>query len=247
MIQIQPIFNIKEDYEALAESQGLFYEALELSFDGVSPEKRAWYENCGRVKSFHGAFIDVNPGSSDGEIRTLSERKYRQSCDQALRCGAENVVFHSTCATFLRGGYLDMWAGRCADFFEQLSDEYRDLHIFIENSFDIDPTPIKELMNRISSKNVGVCLDIGHINYSGTPEKQWFDVLGERTGYLHLSDNMGIFDDHLPIGKGIVDWREIKKRIACLPLSSATPATLEVGGMDNIKESLVYMRELGIM
>lgn len=243
MLQIQPMYNKYSDYEALAESQGLLFEALELSFDNVSEEKSEWYRTCGKVSSLHGAFIDVNPGSGDGAIRELSERRYDESCRKAIECGAKNVVFHSTCFPFLRGAYLEAWADKCAGFYNRLAEKYSGLDLFVENSADIDPDPIFEMMKRINAKNVKVCLDLGHINYSSAPVEKWFEKLGEKTGYLHLSDNMGIYDDHLPLGCGTVDWK--KDFALCSFLPENIPVTLEVGGIDGIKSSLDFLSSNG--
>jgi len=52
-----------------------------------------------------------------------------------------------------------------------------------------------------------VCLDTGHINaFSRLPVKRWWEVLGERVIALHLHDNDGLSDDHLPPGNGIFDF-----------------------------------------
>lgn len=244
MLLIQPLFNNKTEYEALCEKHGLGYEVLELSFENAADGALAWYENCGRVKSLHGAFIDVNPGSSDSAFRALSEKRYIESCGTALECGAENVVFHSTCFPFLRGAYLESWAARCADFYMRLAGMYPSLSIFIENSFDIDPQPIKALTDRISAKNIGVCLDIGHINYSRASLDEWFSALGDKVGYLHLSDNLGVYDDHLTLGSGTVDWEKAGRLFAYLP--KETPVTLEVGDTDSIEKSVDFLKCSGI-
>ncbi len=241
MLQIQPFFSDRIDFEVLAKKRGLFFEALELSFDNVSDEKYNWYKNCGYTKSFHGAFMDVNPGSGDSELREYSKKKYEESCIKALDCGAENVVYHSTCFPFLRGGYLEGWVDKCAEFYCYLAEKYSNLNIFIENSIDINPEPIKRLIDVVKYKNVGICLDIGHINYSSASQEEWFDALGDRTGYIHLSDNKGIYDDHLSIGDGTVDWEKTRSLIKYLPKN--TPVTLEVGNIKNVEKSLNYLIE----
>lgn len=240
MIQIQPVFKNKSVFEALAQSRGLFFEVLELSMFNATDKMYDWYKNCGMSKSIHGAFMDVNPGSGDPLIRELSERRYEESCQTALKCGAENVVFHSTCFPFLRGAYLESWTDKCVAFYTKLAEKYSNLNIFIENSPDVDPVPMNEIMKRIDAPNVKVCLDIGHINYSDTSVEKWFDVLGDKTEYLHLSDNMGKFDDHLPLGSGTVDWEKVSRLASFLP--ETTPVTLEIGSIESIESSLDFLK-----
>ena len=244
--QIQPGFALRDEWAAAAEEEGLFYEILELSMPAFPrkdvEECRKWYRESGRVRSVHGAFIDVNPASIDESICEVSRRRCIESCLLALELGAENVVFHSSCASFLRGAYLDRWAGLCAAFYEELAERFS-LRIWIENSQDVDAVPLRELMRRISHPGVGVCLDLGHVNYSRMPAEEWFEYLGSRIGYLHLSDNGGMFDDHLPIGKGSVDWG--RADALWRSLDREVPVTLEVGGPENVRQSIEYLKEFG--
>lgn len=243
MLQIQPLFKNITEYEKLCGKYSADFEVLELSVGSAVCGAEDYYKNCGRVKSLHGAFIDVNPGSSDAAFRELSEKRYIESCDLAMRLGAENVVFHSTCFPFLRGAYIENWAALCADFYTRLAEQYPALSLLIENSFDVDPTPIKMLTDKISAGNVGVCLDIGHINYSRASLDEWFSALGDKVGYLHLSDNLGVYDDHLTLGSGTVDWAKASRLTNYLP--AETPVTLEVGGIESIESSVEFLKANG--
>lgn len=233
MFQIQPQYAQTEEWEEIAQREELFYEPVEFFMPQVLMDPllmdtvQEWYRNSGRVRSLHGAFVDVNPASGDPAFRQLSRERCHESCLLAKELGASHVVLHSSCFPFLRGAYLEHWASVCAEFYTELSQQY-DLMICVENSQDIDPTPLCDLMKRVTDERVGVCLDIGHANYSGTPIEEWFDRLGGQISYLHLSDNMGKFDDHLPLGMGTIDW----KRIDSLwrGLKRRMPITLEVGG-----------------
>ena len=245
-MQIQPQYSARADWIGLAEREALTFEALE-PFTPPYIGNEAWFDNCckwcqasGRVTSVHGAFIDVNVASGDPSFRSVSRRRCRESCALAVRLDARNVVFHSSCFPFLRGGYLESWADTCADFYMALAEQYQ-THIFIENSPDLDPEPIRELMRRIPDQRIGVCLDFGHANYSRVPIRGWFDALGDRIGYLHLSDNNGAFDDHLPLGEGSIDWEEADK--LWRELGKEVPLTLEVGGLDGVERSLRYLKE----
>ena len=249
MIRIQPQLAERERWERLAQREALAYEALEFSAPPMLgcagdafEECRNWYRNSGRTRALHGAFIDVNPASGDPAFRELSRRRCRESCALAAALGAEQVVFHSSAFPFLRGGYLENWADLCAAFYMELVEEYSGLTLCIENSQDLDPEPLKALMKR-ARNGVGVCLDIGHAHYSGTPLETWFDVLGPSIACLHLSDNMGRFDDHLPLGDGGIDWALADRLYQ--GLGKELPMTLEVGGLQGVEKSLAFLRRNG--
>ena len=68
--------------------------------------------------------------------------------------------------------------------------------------------------------------------------------MGEYIEYLHLSDNKGEFDDHLPLGEGVVDWKLADALYR--KLGRNLPMTLEVGGIEGVKKSLRYMENNGL-
>lgn len=246
LIQVQPRFDFREDWEVLVEKEDLYYEALDFSTQpaliesGLFEEYRDWYASNGRTRSVHGCFIDVNPASGDPAFRDLSRKRCEESCRTAVVLGAENVVFHSSCFPFLRGVYLDVWVKRCADFYQEMAEKYN-VNIFIENSQDIDAGPIKALMKAISDRRIGVCLDIGHANYSNIPVKQWFEELGEWISYLHLSDNKGMYDDHILLGEGTLNWDEADS--LWQGLDRDTVITIEVNGTKAATAAVAFLRE----
>jgi sugar phosphate isomerase/epimerase len=248
VLQVQPRYEFREEWDILASSEGLTYEALDFSMppalieSGLFEEYLDWYSSCGRTTSVHGFFMDVNPACSDPGIRELSKERCRKSCETAVACGAKNVVFHSSCFPFLRGIYLDVWTSRCTDFYLELAETY-DLNIYIENSPDVDPGPIKALMKRVNDKRIGVCLDLGHAHYSRVPVREWFAELGEWIGYLHLSDNMGSYDDHLLLGEGSIDWEEADR--LWRELDRDTVITLEVGGFVASGYAVKFLKKNG--
>lgn len=240
MLQIQPSYKNGDDYIAFAKANNLTFEALEPSFFIDNADMDRWYDTCGLISSVHGAFIDVNPASSDPLFRELSVKRCNQSCEMAVRYGAKNVVFHSSCFPFLRGAYLDNRVKICAEFYPELAEKYN-LNIFIENSPDTDPVPIKSLMDAVKGTNVFTCLDIGHSFYSRENLKIWIDELYPNIRYIHLSDNLGLYDDHLELGKGVIDWTEAGELLKGV-IDENTPITLEVGGIENVKNSIAYLK-----
>ena len=249
ILQIQPQAKKGEKWLQLAESCQLQFECMELSTptflnnEEQVEKAKEWYKKSDRVTSVHGCFMDVNPGSGDEKFCSLSIERCRESCELAKTINARFVVFHSSAFPFLRGPYLDVWSERCAQFFAELAAEY-DLKFCIENSFDLDPTPLRMLMERLDHPKIRVCLDIGHANYSHASLTQWFEELGEYIEYLHISDNRGQFDDHLPVGDGSVDWKLADALYR--KLGKNLPMTLEVGGIEGVKKSLQYMEQNGL-
>lgn len=247
-LQIQPQFGSRDEWQAFALEHDLYYEPLEFFLGAAihDPEcfalYKQWYAESGRVRSLHGAFIDLNPASGDPAFKQLSRQRSHESCALARDLGASHVVLHGSCFPFLRGPFLDNHVAQCADFYAEIAGEYG-LTICIENALDLDPTPLRALMERSSGANVGVCLDIGHASYSRAPLEKWFDELHDHICYLHLSDNTGLFDDHLPLGDGCIDWA-LADRL-WRQLGREMPITLEVGGLDGVKKSMAYMREHG--
>ena len=249
MLLVQPICRLLPEFDALAAAERLGYELLEPFMPPYLNDEEARAALAGKfipggfARSVHGAFIDVNPASGDAEFRALSKQRILESCDAAGTYGLRHVVLHGSCFPFLRGGFLTAWADACAEFYFRILERYPGLTLCIENSFDLDPAPLRELMRRCSSERVRVCLDLGHVHYSLAPVGQWFDELGEYIGYLHLSDNCGSFDEHLPLGQGTVDWVENDRLARYL---GDVPVTLEVGDTDGIRESLRFLSEKGI-
>ncbi|HEY7475280.1 MAG TPA: sugar phosphate isomerase/epimerase [Vicinamibacterales bacterium] len=56
--------------------------------------------------------------------------------------------------------------------------------------------------------NVRVCLDTGHTALGGH-WRRFLEVAGSRLAHVHVHDNRGQWDDHLPPGDGIIDWKDV--------------------------------------
>lgn len=58
---------------------------------------------------------------------------------------------------------------------------------------------------------LGFCIDTGHANIV----RSLWGLLNRlpRVRYLHIHDNDGVVDSHLPVGEGSVDWRMVKESL----------------------------------
>ncbi|MGC8889977.1 MAG: sugar phosphate isomerase/epimerase family protein [bacterium] len=65
------------------------------------------------------------------------------------------------------------------------------------------------LMDHVKSDNFGAVLDTGHQNAQKEILPLSVEKLGNKIYYLHVSDNDGRINEHLPLGKGNIDWEGI--------------------------------------
>ena len=89
---------------------------------------------------------------------------------------------------------------------------------------------IRQLVADISYDKVGLCLDTGHLYYSGMNPESWLREFAERIDYVHFKDvNQAVFEQSLadnlpffdavakgvmcPIGTGILDYDAIRQAL----------------------------------
>ncbi len=103
-----------------------------------------------------------------------------------------------------------------------------------------------------NSKNLGICLDTGHLNLTEKDQVSFINRAGKHIKALHLADNEGQADQHLmPYGKGNVDFvsviREMKKLnyegLYNLEIPGERGAPLEILGykLDYVKKMMSYL------
>ncbi len=61
--------------------------------------------------------------------------------------------------------------------------------------------------------NVGACWDTGHANLSMKSQYDDLLKLGKRLKVLHIADNVGQTDEHMPAFFGYIDWQEIMRAL----------------------------------
>jgi sugar phosphate isomerase/epimerase len=159
--------------------------------------------------TLHGPFWDLHPGSSDQLVRQLTSLRIHQFLDLVDIFQPLQVVCHTGYDPRHHGGYRSSWLDRSADFWEPLVKRVEDRHsaILIENVWEYDPEFHAQLIHKMDSPSFGFCLDLGHQNaFSRTPVTEWVQMLGSHLREIHLHDNSGDHDSHLPVGWGKIDF-----------------------------------------
>ena len=68
-----------------------------------------------------------------------------------------------------------------------------------------DPDELCEIADALG---VGICWDFGHANICGLCQSDAIRYVGKRLKVLHVNDNTGTDDDHLPPFIGKINWRD---------------------------------------
>ena len=199
----------------------------------------------GLTCTVHGPFFDLNPGAIEPLVFEATVLRYRQTLAAAHRLGARTVVFHPGYEYWKYGGRDYYWLDASLQFWPGLIElaEQLNLQLAVENIYETHPGTLHDLLLRLDSPTLGHCFDIGHWRlFSDTSLENWFRALGDRVVHLHLHDNTGTGDDHLPIGEGDIDFAELFDLLG--ELDSIPTLTLEAHSLEDLERSLESCRPL---
>jgi sugar phosphate isomerase/epimerase len=101
------------------------------------------------------------------------------------------------------------------------------------------PDEMQEMLDAVGSHNVGFTFDVGHANTVGLVD-EFLDQLGERISHVHIHDNMGKKDEHLPLGEGTVNWKQVMEKFSNYKGIFVT----EMGSVEEGIKSLEFLRKL---
>ncbi len=180
-------------------------------------------------------------------LRRASRDEMRQSLELAVELGAEKIVAHPPAVGFM--GALAMDLARplvneaLAGFLEHA--ESIGVSICLENMFPryrigVEPEEFAPLL--AAHPDLRLTLDLGHafVEAKGDGRLMAFiRTLGHRIGHLHVSDNKGKRDEHLPVGRGAIPFGRVAG--ALQEYARIDTVTLEI--FTDRREDLVTSRD----
>jgi sugar phosphate isomerase/epimerase len=180
-------------------------------------------------------------------LRRASINEMRQSLAVAVELGASKAVLHPSMAVGMGPFVLDAVKGYAFDFLSEMVAAAQRLetticleNMFPRNRLGVEPDDFEAIFSAFPS--LKLTLDTGHANIDdrgGRRLKELVERFGSRIGHLHISDNRGQRDDHLPVGRGTVRFRRLVRQLKATGYDDT--ATLEVFGVSH--ETLVASRE----
>ncbi|MBE0502167.1 MAG: sugar phosphate isomerase/epimerase [Desulfuromonadales bacterium] len=201
------------------------------------------FREAGLFLTVHGPFLDLNPGALEPYVFEATAIRYRQALVAADRLGAKLLVFHPGYEYWKYGGRAKLWLDASLKFWPPivaLAEEFG-IRLAIENIFETEPGTLVQLLDQLDSPLVGHCFDVGHWRlFSDQTLDAWFTPLAKRIIHLHLHDNRGSGDDHLPIGEGDIDFKKLFRLLDSLP--NQPSITLEARSAEEADRSLQNLK-----
>jgi sugar phosphate isomerase/epimerase len=191
------------------------YTLDHLSLPDVEKTSRA-LQHKNITVTFHAPFMDLNPGAVDEKVREVTLFRFQQLMEMVPYFHPRAIVFHPGYDRWRYDGDEGLWLKNSLLTWKPMAGraEALSLKMALENVFDENPRVLKKLLDVIDSPFLGYCMDAGHGNlFSEVPLVEWVDALGSRLFEMHLHDNHRHADEHLPLGRGEIDFSALFSRL----------------------------------
>ncbi len=182
--------------------------------------------------SLHLPAGDLNPASTNIGIRQESLRQIKEAIDFGAEMGVSIAVMHpgelrdadfpkegqevkyesvrnSIAQALERAWKLNIDAVvECANYAKQKGMKLTIENLFIPQTLIKTPEQVRKFLSdvKLNHQNVYSTIDSGHAFRAGLEPAEFIKILGEKVVHLHLNDNNGSCDLHLPLGKGSIDF-----------------------------------------
>lgn len=222
----------------------IVHEGKQVLDDQNIRKMREVCETTGLAITIHLPFSDLNLGSLNQPIWDEVVRQLT-SCVSVASEFASLMVVHP--------GYLSPLGMQMPDLawqqnilgLQQLCDFAGDLgvRIAVENMprmefiLGKEPAEMAGMIELVDRNNLGMTLDVGHAHTNG--------LLSEFIGmkeivHVHIHDNKGRRDEHLPIGKGTIEWESVAGEL--FRRHRGCRFVIEARSVAEGRESLGYLR-----
>lgn len=211
---------------------------------GTLATLREALDSKGLTLTIHGPYMDMSPGGVDEGVRLLTVEQFSRLISKTIPLKPEVIVLHGGYDERYFDGDSALWLRQSVKTWTLLAKEAEEAGVIlaIENIFEERPDTLKELVCAIGSPNLRVCIDSGHLNlYSGVAMEEWFSTLGPYIAELHIHDNHGVRDDHLPVGDGEIDFPLFFRLVA--QYANGPVKTIEPHGEDVLWRGLSAVRK----
>jgi len=163
--------------------------------------------------TIHGPFMDLSPGGTDRKVKEVTLDRFSKTIELARFLRPKTIVFHPGYEKRQFDENVTRWLESSLETWKPLvaEAEKNDFVIAIENIYEETPDSLRRLLDGIQSRHFRFCFDTGHhhaFSMRKAPLSRWIETLGDYLWEVHLHDNHGEKDEHLPMGEGGFDFNQ---------------------------------------
>ncbi|MFW5733919.1 MAG: sugar phosphate isomerase/epimerase family protein, partial [Oceanidesulfovibrio sp.] len=194
----------------------------------------------------HLPFDDLHPASLDSRILVGTRQSLERALEFAYHLSPSHIVVHAGYDAKQHGGeQYEEFLGRSKETWLELLNQWQNHPpMFIENTYEQNPEPLRDLVTILHTKRVGICFDAGHWNSFALGAMRqdmdrWLRILGPYIGHLHLHDNDGTGDLHQGLGQGSIPWDQLGEGLHRVGIKPG--CTLEPHSREALHDSIAFM------
>jgi len=227
-----------------------YIEIIDDGFHALNKQRVSTLKSIGKSYdlkySVHTPFADINIASPSKPILKAVLKRLEKSIFYANALNVYVWVFHPGLKTGVSMFYPDMdWLQnlKTTRMLLKIASDYG-VKIAVENVPEPYPFLVKSVEDFMKfyeeiNEDVGLVLDIGHANINGQIER-FLTTFADKIVHIHAHDNNGKSDQHLGIGYGNIDW----KNIANLLKRISYDKVVIIESVEHIEESMHKLRQL---
>lgn len=198
-------------------------------------------------RSLHAPFFDLNPASDYPAIRELTLAVLKRSLELAPELECEYVVIHpDSYSSHIFNRIETQKRAKDALYFLAAEASKAGVKLAIEN-VGYGPTQLfdsHEFTNlAYEIENIAALLDVGHAYLNGWDIPQVIGQLEEKLVALHLHDNRGQADEHLPLGDGKINYQPIWEALTSIPSTPALVLEYYKVPLNRVLSDVQYLKQ----
>ena len=186
--------------------------------EGIRDGIKEVYETTDLKITSHAPFSDLNIASVNYPIWSESIRQIKH-CIDLMSEFIEFITVHPGALSPLGMQIPDKVREQVIAGFTEISDHAAEygIRVGLENMIDIEmllartPEEVLGIIENVGRDNLGITWDVGHSNTTGTIDG-FIEIL-DKISHVHIHDNHGRKDEHLPVGAGTIDWEYVMRKL----------------------------------
>ncbi|HOM95576.1 MAG TPA: sugar phosphate isomerase/epimerase [Methanofastidiosum sp.] len=197
----------------------------------------------------HSPFSDINISSLNKSIRKVSIQQVKYAIYAVNEIGGKVMTFHPGRHSAATNRDKELTKKILFDSLKEISTYNEDYGVVIalENMPDTFVTTMKvsqEILEVLENKQLpGIkhTMDVGHLETNNVDIERYIQDLKDFLVHIHLHDNLGEFDNHLPLGEGNIDFSKVF--MALKKINYSGRMILEMTNTEDILKSREFLRE----